>query len=334
MGWLRPIERRGAANPLPASYNDHRMNLLQTSPGTRVEAPAARKPSGRRQRTLAKAAEVLGTGMITGSKIRLRLLPAAPDSGVAFFRTDIPNSSPIPARAESVTGTARRTTLGTGANQVTLVEHVLAALAGMRVDNCLVELNGPEPPGLDGSSEGYVDTLLAAGTILQPSRRPRLAVSEPVSVSQNGATLSIYPREGDDLLISYLLDYGPYSPIAPQSLTLCINPDRFRRDLARCRTYVLEHEALELQRQGIGRHLKPSEILVFGPKGLIENKLRFSDEPARHKILDLVGDLALCGVDLVGHVVAYRSGHPLNVELARALTRVAQSAHRESARRG
>jgi UDP-3-O-[3-hydroxymyristoyl] N-acetylglucosamine deacetylase len=311
------------------------MNLLQTSPGTRVEAVAARKPGPRRQRTLAQPAEVLGTGMVTGSKIRVCFMPAAPDSGVAFFRTDLPNATPIPARAESVTGTARRTTLGFGQNQVTLVEHVLAALAGMRVDNCLVELNGPEPPGLDGSAEGYVDTLLAAGTILQTSRRPRLAVAEPVSVTQNGATLSIYPREGDDLLISYLLDYGPYSPIAPQSLTLLINPDQFRRDLARCRTYVLEHEALELQRQGIGRHLKPSEILVFGPKGLIENKLRFSDEPARHKILDLVGDLALCGFDLVGHVVAYRSGHPLNVELARALTRVAQAAHaahRESRR--
>jgi UDP-3-O-acyl N-acetylglucosamine deacetylase len=273
--------------------------------------------------------------MVTGSKIRLHFLPAAPDSGVAFFRTDLPNASPIPARAESVSGTARRTTLGFGQNQVTLVEHVLAALAGMRVDNCLVKLNGPEPPGLDGSAEGYVDTLLAAGTVLQASRRPRLAVAEPISVTQNGATLSIYPREGDDLLISYLLDYGPYSPIAPQSLTLLINPDRFRRDLARCRTYVLEHEALELQRQGIGRHLKPSEILVFGSKGLIENKLRFSDEPARHKILDLVGDLALCGFDLVGHVVAYRSGHPLNVELARALTRefqTAQAAQRESRR--
>jgi UDP-3-O-acyl-N-acetylglucosamine deacetylase len=230
-----------------------------------------------------------------------------------------------------VTGSSRRTTLGTAANQVTLVEHVLAALAGMRVDNCLVELDGPEPPGLDGSSEGYVDLLLATGTVLQSSRKPRLVVSEPITVAQGGATLTIHPREGDDLLISYLLDYGPRSPITPQSLTQLINPDTFRRDLARCRTFVLEHEALELQRQGIGRHLKPSEILVFGPKGLIDNRLRFPDEPARHKILDLVGDLALCGCDLVGHIVAYRSGHPLNVELARALTRAAE---REAGRRG
>jgi UDP-3-O-[3-hydroxymyristoyl] N-acetylglucosamine deacetylase len=306
------------------------MNLLQTSLATRVEAPPARKPGGRRQRTLARSAEVHGVGMVTGKKVRLRFLPATPESGVAFLRTDITGATPIPARVESVTGTARRTTLGTGPNQVTLVEHVLAALAGMRVDNCLVEIDGPEPPGLDGSSEGYADTLLSVGTVLQPARRGRLRLTEPVTVSRDGATLSIYPREGEELLVSYLLDYGPCSPIAPQSLTQVINPDRFRRDLARCRTYVLEHEALELQRQGVGRHLKPSEVLVFGPKGLIENRLRFADEPARHKILDLVGDLALCGFDLIGHVVAYRSGHPLNVELARALTRAFQ---RESARR-
>ena len=100
----------------------------------------------------------------------------------------------------------------------------------------------------------------------------------------------------------------------------------FRSELARCRTFVLEHEAAELQRRGIGRHLKTSELLVFGPKGLIDNRLRFPDEPARHKILDIVGDLALSGLELTGHVVAYRSGHPLNVELARELTRLARRA--------
>ena len=104
--------------------------------------------------------------------------------------------TPIPARVESVTGTARRTTLGSGRNQVTLVEHVLAALAGMRVDNCLVELDGPEPPGLDGSAEGYAETLLAAGTILQNASRPRLSVQEVVSVAQGHSTLSFYPARG------------------------------------------------------------------------------------------------------------------------------------------
>ena len=143
VGWLRPIRGRWD-NPL-VSYNDQRMNLLQTSPVTRVEAPPARQVGPRRQRTLAQTAEVHGVGMVTGSRIRLRFTPATPDSGVAFLRTDLPGARPIPARAESVTGTARRTTLGSGQNQVTLVEHVLAALAGMRVDNCIVELMARAP---------------------------------------------------------------------------------------------------------------------------------------------------------------------------------------------
>lgn len=281
------------------------------------------KSGPRRQRTLAEPAEVQGAGMVTGGKIKLKFSPAQPDFGVAFLRTDLPNAELIPAHVDSVTGTARRTTLGTGQNSVTLVEHVLAALAGMRVDNCLIELDGPEPPGLDGSAEGYVEALLSAGTMLQAPRRQRLAVQEAITVSQGNSTLSIFPREGDDLLISYVLDYGPQSSITPQCLTQLINPDRFPHELSRCRTFVLEQEAVELQKAGVGRHLKASEILVFGARGLIDNRLRFSDEPARHKILDLVGDLALCGFDLVGHVVAYRSGHPLNVDLARALTRVA-----------
>ena len=262
--------------------------------------------------------------MVTGSRVILRFCPAPPDTGIRFQRTDLVDAEPIVARVESVTGTARRTTLGDGPNQVTLVEHVLAALSGMRIDNCIIELDGPEPPGLDGSSEGYVETLLTAGVALQHTAKQTFAVREPVTVSHGGATLRIYPRAGEDLVISYLLDYGPGSPIMPQSHTEVITPDRFRQELARCRTFVLEHEAVELQRRGIGRHLKTSELLVFGPKGLIDNRLRFPDEPARHKILDIVGDLALSGLELSGHVVAYRSGHPLNVELAKELTRLAR----------
>lgn len=309
-----------------ASYNELFMTtLLQPTPVTRFETMTPRRLLGpRRQRTLARTVEMCGIGMVTGLPVRIRFVPAPADAGICFLRTDLPGASPIPAKADHVSGTARRTTLGTGPNQVTLVEHVLAALAGMRVDNCVVELNSSEPPGLDGSAEAFVETLVEAGTALQQQRKPCYAVTEPVSVTDGTATLSIYPREGEELLMSYLLDYGPASPIMPQSHTETITPARFRQEIARCRTYVLEQEAYDLQRQGVGKHLKLSELLVFGPKGLIDNRLRFPDEPARHKILDLVGDLALCGFDLVGHVVAYRSGHPLNVQLARTLMRLAQ----------
>src|SRR5688572_3814767 len=130
------------------------MNLLQTSPATVVEAPPARAAGGaRRQRTLGGTAEVHGVGMVTGKKVKLRFCPATPNSGVVFLRTDVRGAAPIPARVESVTGTARRTTLGQSPNQITLVEHVLAALAGMRVDNCLVELDGPEPRSEEHTSE-------------------------------------------------------------------------------------------------------------------------------------------------------------------------------------
>jgi UDP-3-O-acyl N-acetylglucosamine deacetylase len=300
------------------------MLLTQTYPKKRVEVNLRpSQPCVRHQRTLAHEAKISGRGIITGQLVHLRFVPQPANCGLVFQRVDIPEAPPIPARASSVSGTARRTTLGTGSNQVTLVEHVLSALAGLRINNCIIELDGPEPPGLDGSSEGFVEIIEATGSTSLDAPVKKFSPIEPITISSNGSVLSFHPRQGDELWISYILDYGPFSPIHPQSHSIAITPDAYRQELARCRTFVLESEAQELQKQGIGRHLTPSELLVFGPKGLIDNRLRFPDEPARHKILDLVGDLALCGFDLAGHVVAYRSGHPLNVELARALSAIA-----------
>jgi UDP-3-O-[3-hydroxymyristoyl] N-acetylglucosamine deacetylase len=284
-----------------------------------------RRLSSRQQRALARSTEVPGVGLVTGAKVRLRFCPAPPDTGIAFLRTDMPGAVSIPARPERVTGTQRRTTLGSGPNQVTLVEHVLAALGGMRIDNCVVEMDGPEPPGLDGSARGFVEALLKGGLVSQDARRAVWTVDEPMIIRHDGATLSLHPAAGMGLRISYLLDYGLCSPIAPQAHTEAITPERFRNELADCRTFMLEAEADELQRQGVGRHLKPAQILVFGRRGPIDNRLRCPNEPARHKVLDLVGDLALCGFDLAGHLVAYRSGHPLNVELARTLAQAVRA---------
>jgi UDP-3-O-acyl N-acetylglucosamine deacetylase len=274
----------------------------------------------RPQRSLARSVEISGLGFITGAPVTLRFLPAAADTGIAFRRVDQPNAKPIPALADSVTGTQRRTTLGRGANQVTLVEHVLAALAGMRIDNCMVELDGPEPPGLDGSAGRFVGAIIEAGVIL----RPVWAATEPVILRQGNATLSFHPAAEDELRLSYTLDYGPQAPIAPQTHTEAITAASFQHAIAPCRTFVLEEEARELQKQGVGRHLTAAELLVFGPAGLIDNKLRYLNEPARHKILDLIGDLALSGMNLTGRIVAYRSGHPLNVELAKTLVGMAR----------
>ena len=299
-----------------------------------------RRCSYRYQRTIARPAEVWGVGFLTGATVRLRFLPAPPSSGVVFVRTDLRPRLHLPAHIDNVTGTQRRTTLGHPPGQIGLVEHVLAALAGLRIDNCQVELNAPEPPGLDGSAREFVSALLDAGICRQEARRAIFGVDSSVVLTARGATLSIHPpvapagragREvplgsrylpsGEDnaLYLSYLLDYGLRSPIARQIHTQIVTPGSFAQELASCRTFILEEECDELRRQGLGTRTTAADLIVFGPRGPVDNTLRYANEPARHKVLDLVGDLSLLGADLCGHVVAYRSGHPLNVELVRCL---------------
>jgi UDP-3-O-acyl N-acetylglucosamine deacetylase len=281
-----------------------------------------RRHSYRHERTLRRPVEVWGVGFLTGATVRLRFLPAPAGSGVLFARTDLRPRIHVPAHISQVTGTARRTTLGNPPGQVGLVEHVLAALAGLRIDNCVVELNAPEPPGLDGSARQFVVALLEAGIELQSATRPVWCVEESVVLSAGNATLALHPllsEDKSDLVITYFLDYGLGSPIGRQVHTQTITPGNFAQELAACRTFILESEGAELRRQGLGARTTTADLLVFGPHGPIDNALRFADEPARHKVLDLVGDLSLLGADLCGHVVACRSGHPLNVELVHTL---------------
>jgi UDP-3-O-[3-hydroxymyristoyl] N-acetylglucosamine deacetylase len=280
-----------------------------------------RRQNHRQQRTIARAAEVRGIGFLTGASVRLRFVPAPPGSGVVFVRTDLRPRAQIPAHICNVTGTQRRTTIGHAPAQVGLVEHVLAALAGLHIDNCVVELNAPEPPGLDGSALRFVEALGEAGIELQPERRDLWCVESPVKLQTNGATLSLHPVETAGFTVSYFLDYGPTAPIIRQVHTQTITPGSFAHEIAMCRTFILESEVEELRRLGLGARTTAADLLIFGRHGPINNKVRFANEPARHKILDLIGDLSLLGADLCGHIVAYRSGHPLSIELVRTLFR-------------
>ena len=182
---------------------------------------SVRRHSYRYQRTLARPAGVDGVGFLTGAVVRLRFRPAPPDTGLVFVRTDLRPAARVPARIELVTGTQRRTVLGRGPAQIGLVEHVLAALAGLRIDNCLIELDAPEPPGLDGSAQRFVDILLEAGTVLQPARREVWGVRRPVVVRQGGATLTLHPDDSDDLKITYVLDYGLDSLMVMEVVRRC-----------------------------------------------------------------------------------------------------------------
>ncbi|MCC6417606.1 MAG: UDP-3-O-acyl-N-acetylglucosamine deacetylase [Gemmataceae bacterium] len=286
----------------------------------------------RYQRTITRPAEVQGTGYLTGAHVRLRFLPAPPDTGVVFVRTDLGPGARIAACVEHVTGTHRRTTLGRHPVTVGLVEHVLAALAGLRIDNCTIEVNACEPPGLDGSARRFVDALRAAGPRVQPARRAVWCVESSVVLHRNGATLALHPLDRVELRASYLLDYGPTSPLGRQGHTATVTPESFTNELADCRTFLLEEEAAELQRQGLGARTTPADLLVFGPHGPINNRLRYANEPARHKILDLIGDLSLLGQDVCGHLVAHRSGHPLNIELVRTLSQHLNNGNRTQRR--
>jgi UDP-3-O-acyl N-acetylglucosamine deacetylase len=276
-----------------------------------------RKHGFRKQRTIAHPVSVHGVGFLTGAEVHLRFVPAPVDTGAVFMRVDLPGRPTIPAHVAQVTGTTRRTTIGHDTAQVGLVEHVLAALGGLRIDNCFIELDAPEPPGLDGSARGFVDALQAAGSVLQNAQRTIWSVEESIIVRAKGATLAIHPH--DVLKISYILNYGKSSAISWQIHTQVLTPESFQNELAVCRTFLLEEEANVLRRQGLGPRTRPSDLLVFGTHGPIDNTLRFANEPARHKCLDIIGDFALLGHDLRGHIVAYRSGHPLNVELVRTL---------------
>jgi UDP-3-O-acyl N-acetylglucosamine deacetylase len=278
--------------------------------------------SYRYQRTLARPAQLTGIGFGTGATIQVRFLPAPPSTGILFQRADLHPSVRIPARVDQVTVADRRTALGTAPRWVALTEHVLSALRGLRIDNCVVELNCEELPGLDGSAQPYVDALLEAGMTLQSARVPVWAADTPICAMRSGATLTLFPDERPGLRVSYILDYGPLSVLGRQPYTLLVTPESYVAEIANCRTFILESEAALLFSKGIIRTGRlPDDLIVFGKQGPLNHRLRYLNEPVRHKILDLLGDLALLGCDLSGHLVAYRSGHRLNVEFAQILAR-------------
>jgi UDP-3-O-[3-hydroxymyristoyl] N-acetylglucosamine deacetylase len=274
----------------------------------------------RMQRTLARPAVVQGIGFLTGADLTLTFLPAPANSGIAFQRTDLPHTDPIPALLEFVVPRQRRTAISRDGATVEMVEHAMAALAGLQIDNCLVQIDGPEPPGGDGSCLHFLQALLEADIVEQDAPRETLVVSSELKIGDAHAErtqMSAGPILRRSLVISYELDYGPRSVIRPQTLTFEFTPETFITNIAFARTFVLEAEAQALRAQGYGTRTTPRDLLIFGEQGVIDNALRCHDECVRHKILDCIGDFALLGCDLHGHFRAYRTGHSSNHEICR-----------------
>jgi UDP-3-O-[3-hydroxymyristoyl] N-acetylglucosamine deacetylase len=273
----------------------------------------------RKQRTIGGPAKLAGFGYWSGRDVSLEFRPAQPDAGIVFVRRDLAGCPRIPARIAHRVEAPRRSSLRCGTAAVEMVEHVLAALGGLAIDNCEVWADEAEMPGCDGSAMPFVAALDGAGIVQQDAVRPRRVLRDAIRLGDQGSWIEARPANSTVPVYQYQLDYGPDSPIGRQTFEIALTPDAFRREMAPCRTFVLKAEAQWLQAQGLGRRTTARDLLVFGDDGPIDNVQRFPDECVRHKLLDMVGDLALAGCDLIGQFTAYRSGHRLNAELVRTL---------------
>ena len=252
--------------------------------------------------------------MSGSNSVPLRPKPAWCLCGAIFrrppeFRPTSRTASKFPAARCSAAATA----------SVEMVEHILAALAGLQIDNCEVWVNQAEMPGLDGSRLKFVEALDSAGIVIQSSLRSQLIVREVTRLGDDDSWIETRPASTSEMTVRFRVDYGNSSAIGRQTIQLPINPATFRHELAPARTFMLKEEADWLLAQGLGKRATLADLLVFDANGPIDNELRFRDECARHKVLDLVGDFALAGCDLVGSVFAHRSGHRLNAEMVRVL---------------
>ncbi len=273
----------------------------------------------RPQRTLARSCAVSGFGLWSGRDVRVEFRPAPADSGIVFVREDLPRRPRIPAGVDYRTTTPLRTTLQNGDAGVDMVEHILAVLFGMGVDDCEIGVDSQEMPGCDGSAAPFADAIADAGLVeLDRIVIPR-AVTRHLRVESGNAWIEATPSPEGRLELHYTLDYGRNTVIGRQELGVTLSPGSFRAELAAARTFTLKAEAEALRSQGLGLRATYRDLLVFDESGPLENRLRFSDECVRHKLLDLVGDLALVGRPLVGRIRACRSGHRLNAELVRAV---------------
>jgi len=272
-----------------------------------------------RQHTLKNAINCSGTGLHSGAKVSMTLLPAPPDTGIVFRRTDIEHDCPqVLARWDNVVDTRLNTRVGSDSGiSVGTVEHLMAALAGSRIDNAVIEIDGPEVPIMDGSSAPFVFLIDCAGLVEQDQPRRAIEILKPVTVGDDDRSASLTPS--NTFSVSFEIEFD--SPlVARQELFVDLSNGAFRSDICRARTFGFEHEVAELRSVGLARGGSLDNAIVIGGEGVLnEDGLRYGDEFVRHKILDSIGDLYLAGGALVGHFHGRRSGHRLNVELLRQL---------------
>lgn len=275
--------------------------------------------SREKQKTLARSVSISGIGLFTGTKSTLTMRPAPEDTGIYVQRTDLMQKPLLKASVECVHGTPRCTILGNKFVSVQTVEHVLAALRAYEIDNLVIEIDGPEVPSCDGSAAPFVEMIESAGVRIQDKTKFVRRLYEPVFWSKGDVHLVALPA--DEFRISYTLSYPNSSMLKAQFYSFLVSDTGFKEEIAPARTFALYEEIVPLIEKGQikGGNLENAVIIkddaVLNPDGV-----RFPDEMARHKVLDLMGDLSLVGVPFLAHVIAIRSGHFSNTALARELS--------------
>ncbi len=269
----------------------------------------------RNQRTLKREIGVEGIGLHTGSECSLRLVPAPRDTGVKFLRKD--KGVLINADCNSVSDTAFATTLGVNGTRVKTVEHLLAALSGLGIDNLIVEMDGPEVPILDGSAVKFVDIILQAGIAAQAAEKPHLRIQKPFAFKEGNAEIYAMPHEG--FHITYRTYYNHHL-LGHQQLSIGLSEESFVRELAPARTFGFLKDVERLRARGLAKGGSLENAIILSETGVLNGSgLRFEDEFIRHKVLDLIGDLSLIGFPVMGHIFASRTGHTTNLKFAKAL---------------
>jgi len=273
-----------------------------------------------KQRTIAKEIALSGIGLHTANKVEIKFRPSEVNSGIVFVRSDLPDKPEVRASIDSLLPQSRgprRTSIGGKDFEIQTIEHLMASLAGIGIDNIRIEINNNEIPGLDGSSSKFFEILSEAGIKEQEKARNFFTLKEPIFVEE--ADCSIVALPSSSFKISYTLDYNhPY--LKTQFLEVELIEGSFKKELVSARTFCIEDEAAQLQRQGLGRGANYENTLVIGKNGVINNQLRYDDEFIRHKIVDLLGDLYLIGAPLKAHIISLKSGHSLNLKLSKRIS--------------
>ena len=268
------------------------------------------------QHTLQNVIEFSGIGLHTGCPVNVRILPSDADTGIRFLRKDLPGSPFIKAVSANVISTSYATTIGSRGASVSTIEHLMAAFYGLGVDNAIVELDGPEVPIMDGSAADFIAMMESTGLEALPALRQYLVIKKPIRVSEDDKYIYLLPADDMEFTIDYSIDFA-HTFLNKQSFARLFSRDTFTKELGSARTFGFLKDVETLRANGLARGGSLENAIVISDNSILnEGGLRYPDEFVRHKVLDMMGDLALVGAPVIGHLVAYRSGHSLNHKLA------------------